>query len=281
VFKSETAQVSKSGKNGRSRAILGLAAAASLSVMAIATQASASQEIKISDVEMDTTYQANISGVGAVYSNGVQFTANFVGAGNPTNIGAPGSAVPNLFGFCVDIYHEIGLGGQTLYYSDNEGSPNPLATDNGGNPLSAATQTALTNLIDTGFILHNEENAGNQADTEMRLAAIQSAIWQVEVPSITVTVSNANLDAAQYLQYQTYFADYVGTGPNPYTPLNDANDRVFTITDINSPAHQTFAIGWPIAGVPEPTSWAMMITGFFGMGSLVRRQRKTSAAATA
>jgi hypothetical protein len=276
VFKSETAQVSISGKNGRSRAILGLAAAASLSVMAIATHASASQQITISNVQMDTTYEANISGVGAVYSNGVQFTAAFSG---PGTIGTVGSAVPDLFGFCVDIYHEIGLGSQTLIYNDNEGSPDPLATDNGGNPLSAATQAALTNLIDTGFILHNEEDAANQADTEMRLAAIQSAIWQVEVPTITVTVSNANLNAAQFLQYQTYFSDY--TTPGGYTPLNDANDRVFTITDLNSPAHQTFAIGWPIPGVPEPTTWAMMLTGFFGMGSVLRRQRKTPVAVTA
>jgi hypothetical protein len=281
VFKNETAQA-RNSKGARSRGLLGVAVAASLSVMAIAGHASASQEIKISDVEMDQTYEANISGFGAAYSNGVQFTAKFYAAGNPTNIGAVGSTVPNLFGFCIDIYHEIGLGPQTLYYSDNEGSPNPLATDNGGNPLSLATQTAMTNLIDTGYILHQDENASNHDDTEMRLAAIQAAIWQVEVPTRTITVLSANLaggnTGAAFLQYQSYFTAY-STGA--YTPLNDSNDRVYTITDINSPSHQTFAIGWPIAGVPEPTSWAMMLTGFFGMGAVLRRQRKTTAAATA
>jgi hypothetical protein len=27
-------------------------------------------------------------------------------------------------------------------------------------------------------------------------------------------------------------------------------------------------------GVPEPATWALMLTGFFGLGSLLRRQRK-------
>ncbi len=275
MFKNETAQT-RNSNGARSRGLLGLAAAASLSTMAIAGHAAASQEIKISDVEMNRTYEANISGFGAAYSNGVQFTAKFVAAGN---LGAVGSTVPNLFGFCIDIYHEIGLGPQTLYYNDNEGSPNPLATDNGGNPLSTATQKALTNLIDTGYILHQDENASNHDDTEMRLAAIQAAIWQVEVPTRTITVLSANLaggnTGAAFLQYQSYFNHYVA---GTYTPLNDANDRVYTITDVNSPSHQTFAIGWPIAGVPEPTTWAMMLTGFFGMGAVLRRQRKTAAA---
>jgi hypothetical protein len=276
VFKNETAQA-RNSKGARSRGLLGLAAAASLSVMAIAGHASASQEIQISDVEMDQTYTAHITGLAEypggvdVYSNGVQFTAKFIAAGNPTDIGAVGSTVPNLFGFCIDVYHNISLGHQTLYYSDNEGSPNPLATDNGGNALSPTIQAEMTNLIDTGFILHEDENASNHDDTEMRLAAIQAAIWQTEVPSITVTVNGGG-------QYLDYFKYYTGNGATPFVPLNDANDRVYTITDINSPSHQNFAIGWPIGGVPEPTTWAMMLTGFFGMGAVLRRQRKTAAA---
>lgn len=35
----------------------------------------------------------------------------------------------------------------------------------------------------------------------------------------------------------------------------------------------------PTLGVPEPATWAMMLTGFFGLGAVVRGQRKTAVAA--
>lgn len=37
----------------------------------------------------------------------------------------------------------------------------------------------------------------------------------------------------------------------------------------------------PPPGVPEPATWAMMLMGFFGLGSVVRRQRKTGLPAVA
>ncbi|MDB5436896.1 MAG: hypothetical protein JWR47_3153, partial [Phenylobacterium sp.] len=33
------------------------------------------------------------------------------------------------------------------------------------------------------------------------------------------------------------------------------------------------------AGVPEPTTWTMMIAGFFGLGAALRRRRATAALA--
>jgi hypothetical protein len=35
----------------------------------------------------------------------------------------------------------------------------------------------------------------------------------------------------------------------------------------------------PLTVVPEPTTWALMLTGFFGMGALLRHRRRTAAAA--
>jgi hypothetical protein len=268
----------------RTRGIKALAAAASLAVLAMATHASASQQITVSDVEMDQTYEANIVGIpsypGAngvnVYSNGVQFTATFNGSGQP---------VTDLFGFCIDVFHDIGLGKQTLSYMDNQGDPNPLTTDFGGgtltnanpllSPLDPTNQISdLTNLVDTGYYIHQHE--AQFADAEMQLAAIQSAIWQIEVPTIKVTVLGANISSQDLVKYQNYFTTYTGSN---YTSYADRNDRVFTITSLSNPAHQNFAIGWPIPGVPEPATWAMMLTGFFGMGSVLRRNRKAVAVA--
>ncbi len=106
----------------------------------------------------------------------------------------------------------------------------------------------------------------------MRTAAIQAAIWKVANPDRTINVLSANLTAGQFNTYQTYYNDYVSGN---YNSLADLNDRVYTITDTaTNPAHQTFAIGWPIqGGVPEPATWAMMIVGFTGMGAALRRRR--------
>jgi len=254
--------VSKSGKNGRSRALLGLAAAASLSVMAIATHASAST-ITLTSASMDTTYTAliNVPGQGTVdaYTNGVLFQ---------TSIGPE-------YGFCFDVFHDMTLGGLNLVYQDNQDTGGGLVA-NLPQTLTAAQDTAITNLVDTGFIMFNAEAPGGfgaaaNAVTEEKLAAIQSAIWYTE--------NNNYVNPNQFSgTFKTYFDDYTGLNGGSYTSLADANDKVFTISN---GANQSFAIGWPIAGVPEPTTWAMMLTGFFGMGSLLRRQRKTPVAATA
>ena len=261
------------------RGIKALAGLASVAAMASASHAMAAQEIKITNVQMDQNYTAHITGLAEyphgvdVYDNGIQFTAKFVTAGP---LGAVGQVVPDLFGFCIDVYHNINLGPQTLYYNDNQGDPNPLTTDFGGNALSNSQIVAMTNLIDTGFILHTQENASNHNDTEMRLAAIQAAIWQVEVPTIHVTVNNSgHMVAGDGNSFGTWFTDYTS---GAYTSLADANDRVFTITSLSDPAHQNFAVGWPIPGVPEPTTWALMLAGFGGLGAMLRRQRKAAAA---
>ncbi|MDB5424824.1 MAG: hypothetical protein JWQ29_2240 [Phenylobacterium sp.] len=41
---------------------------------------------------------------------------------------------------------------------------------------------------------------------------------------------------------------------------------------------QSATIGFSFANVPEPTTWAMMLTGFFGLGTTLRRRRAALAA---
>ena len=262
MFKSETAQA-RNSKGARSSAMLGLAAAASLSAMAMATQASATTPITLISASMDQTYTANVfvPGQGTVnaYTNGVLFQ---------TSDGP-------LYGFCFDVFHDMSLGPLGYNYVSNESDGGGLVP-NSPQTLTSAQDTAISNLVDTGFTLFNQEAAGGfyapaNADTEMRLAAIQSAIWYTE--------NNSYVDPNQFSgQFKTYFDDYTGLNGGSYTSLKGPNDKVFTISD---GTHQSFAIGWPIPGVPEPTTWAMMLTGFFGMGSLLRRQRKAQAAVAA
>ncbi|HET6969619.1 MAG TPA: PEP-CTERM sorting domain-containing protein [Phenylobacterium sp.] len=245
---------------------LGLAALA-----ASTTPASATTYLKLLSSSMDTRFQAYIQGDGAVYSNGMTFTVKDSDALGHTT----GSAY-DIFGFCVDIYHSITIGGLNLVYSSNQDPAivDPLPTDFGGHAVSPVQLSKLTNLIDTGYLMHQQEVATNtfSFDTQMRLAAIQAAIWHTEVPTIDIHVTKGGLTTSQFATYQTYFNDY---SSGNYTSLADANDRFYVITNAS---HQSFGIGWPISSAPEPGTWALMLGGFFGAGAVLRRRRAALAA---
>jgi len=296
--------------------VLTSAAIAGAAAMGFASQASAAdtnptgQYIKLLSATMDQNYTANvgISGHAVVdaYSNGVTFQYQNAtnAAGTVTN-----NTVYTLFGFCVDIAHDMYINTTLNYvYQDNyvqpPGSPppgfDPLPNDFNSptaDPISPTTLSALDKLIDTGWLLHESE-AGKSQDyvnnVELQLAAIQAAIWYVEggpthLTSVTLnngssathTVANSNVLTANYggavagansLTYQGYFNAY-STGA--FTDLGDHNDTFYTIVQVNPyDGHQSFAIGWPLPGVPEPTTWALMLVGFGGLGAMLRLRRK-------
>jgi hypothetical protein len=263
-------------KLGRKAAAAGGAAIAAALALGMATPAAATQNIYLEQATMVTKFWANISGFGNAYSNGVTFRVNDQGYGAQYDAGDY-----YIYGFCIDVYHDMYINTTLNYtYTSTYGDPGqPLYTNYGptspANQLSAGQIDAITNLVDTGWLLHAAKP--NDADTTMRTAAIQAAIWAVANPNKTITVLSNNLTGAEFTQYQQYFNDY---RQGNYTSLADANDRVYTITDqARNPQHQTFAIGWPIEGtsVPEPGVWMLMLAGFGGAGAMLRRRRALAA----
>jgi len=278
-----------------------IAAGAAALAISAASPVSATTYVKLISDEMNYTFQAHIQGEGNAYANGVTFHVQ-----TSTSPGGSFTTAPDLFGFCVDIFHNITAGPLGNPYSLHDDiyvstqppgdvpppGYNPLPTDFGGNTILPTQLSALTNLIDTGYILHQNQNGGHDFDTEMRLAAIQAAIWAIAVPTKAVTVNSTNLTtsggylsyASQYAAYQAYFAEYVSGN---YTSLADANDSFYVISDYDQGAgdpnnggriNQAFAIGWPVdAGVPEPATWGLMIMGFGAIGAVLRRRRQATA----
>jgi hypothetical protein len=53
--------------------------------------------------------------------------------------------------------------------------------------------------------------------------------------------------------------------------LNDHGDEVLHASNFDTGYEQNFL--YSANGVPEPATWAMMLTGFFGLGSVLRRRR--------
>lgn len=271
---------------------------AALAVIGAASQAFAStppeanptsSKILLESASMVTKYTANVAMPGdkavTAYSNGVTFS--YINL-NPDGSVPHNAPVYSLFGFCVDITHEITLGNLNYTYTDNYTPAtgpvgNPLPTDFDGHAITPTQLSALTKLIDTGWELHESEAGKSDSykdNVDLQLAAIQAAIWKVEGGVVTLNDGNdkagANvggaLSGSMSYSYQDYFNFY---SSGAFTDLGDHNDTFYTIIQAspNYDDHQSFAVGWPLPGVPEPTTWAMMIVGFFGLGSLLRSKR--------
>lgn len=97
--------------------------------------------------------------------------------------------------------------------------------------------------------------------------------WQVSFGTQTFNTATVNTPSHGFspwtLQNFTFKASSV------------SQDLQFLATGGPSGAVPPFSLldGVSLIGVPEPTTWAMLIMGFFGVGSMVRRRRTASAVA--
>lgn len=155
------------------------------------------------------------------------------------------SGATDFLAFCVDVPHNISTGtGQNLSYTFTK-----LTSDFNGNTLSTSQISQIFGLAALG---RNSSTSAN--DT----GAIQQAIWTIEYPAGSFT-ARQGFDQAR-VDY------YVALAPTLH-----ASGKVMQSAD----GHQSFAI----AAVPEPATWAMMLTGFGLVGAATRRRRSTVVAA--
>jgi hypothetical protein len=97
--------------------------------------------------------------------------------------------------------------------------------------------------------------------------------WNVSLGGTTFSTSTLTTPNHGFTPWQTASFKFVATGPT--------ETLKFMAFGGPSASQPPFALldGVSLTGVPEPTSWALMILGFGGIGASVRRRR--SAAATA
>lgn len=233
--------------------------------LAFATQGHATAYF-LQTASMNTSHTAHIHGPGGsdeyVYIAPIVFKAN-----EGTSAGAP---TVNLLSWCVDIFHNISLGEIDLKYDDDF----DLATDakyltatpfSGGGTLTADQIEQASRLINYGTKVYNF--GVMNADWTNMLAGIQGAIWQV-INGPAYTVVGDNVDLNNYISIFTgsgYKAHLTGYGPI------SANIAMITETGFYGTlaAHQSFGFA-----IPEPGTWALMITGFGFAGAMLRRERR-------
>ena len=89
-----------------------------------------------------------------------------------------------------------------------------------------------------------------------------------------------------------FSADFGGANLLTNPPNEGVTHYSFTTVAVSGPATLSFSFFNPpsyytldnvsvTAGVPEPASWALMLTGFFGLGATLRSARRRTAVAAA
>ena len=152
--------------------------------------------------------------------------------------------------YCADLEHLIYP--DTTYTYDY----GLLTRDGSGAPISEVVSNQIGQIAEIG----TKALAGGQDDMA---AAAQAAIWGLEYATTPV------------------FADPTGPIEQDYVALISAsyyNNGSYAVALIPS--------GWPganatqemVVGVPEPSTWVMLLAGFAGLGVAGLRTRRTASA---
>lgn len=101
-------------------------------------------------------------------------------------------------------------------------------------------------------------------------------------------------DGGQFSHVQFYFNDALVFDTGNPAPTGDwvnhtasvvaTGSDTFSVHFRDDPGYvdlDSFSVTSAVAGVPEPASWALMLTGFLGLGSTLRAARRRTAVAAA
>jgi hypothetical protein len=207
----------------------------------LATAASASTTLKVTQISLIDTYTAKITDSTFPTGQDVYLT-------------------PLLFNgkldeFCVDPYHEIDTGKVNYTFTGA-----PLATNSDGAITGTGTLLTSTQVGEIGGLIDLGDYDLSKHD-DVGASAVQGAIWEILGATVAPYGTDANTlktDMAADLSWAM-----IAANQRPATAIYDPADNI-----------QGFG-----APIPEPATWAMMIVGLGLAGAALRRSRPTAATA--
>lgn len=157
--------------------------------------------------------------------------------------------------FCVDLQHNIGVGhfNTPLVYQEGQ-----LTHDGAGNAMSVATSNRIGRLVDYGRYLRTS----NAVDLGNKLSAVQAAIWSLEYNG-----------AASFSGGLAYLNPLV----NQLVQVSDNGRGRSNALLGHLPGDPSGTQNMGTGGVPEPMTWALMLSGFGLAGAALRRRRALAA----
>ena len=163
-----------------------------------------------------------------------------------------GKAV-SLFAYCVDVLQYAGTGSYNVV---------PLLTHLGGD-------TSKYNLLAALIGAHGGPGSAS-AD-----AATQAAVWEAIYDKAPYNVGSGNFSLSNVQNDPTLISDanafLAEAGSNAGTTGSNLN---LFVAENSEKQDMLF---WSVSAVPEPSTWAMMLLGFGGIGFSMRRRRSSTA----
>ena len=159
---------------------------------------------------------------------------------------------------CDDLFHNIDLG-QTASFNVSSFSSLTSTTnfDGLGGTYNSDQIDAMSWLLDTSTQVWKTGSAN--PNEQLDLAALQLASWMVGNPHASFT----NYDQSVWTKAQTYISESTGTTfPGSFVEQLTSNDGV-----------QGQIMDPILTPIPEPATWAMMLFGLFGLGTVLRSSR--------
>ena len=219
-----------------------LAIAATLPLLAASSAASAAI-LDITAVNVESYNTLNVNGATDIAS-AIELTVQ-------------GQAKP-LWVWCVDLDHVVYIGNYDppLVYQTGQVTTDSTGAQSGtGNPLSPTISEEIQTLASIGAGIANSASP----DAE-KLTAIQGAIWEIEYGFTSSQVTGTPQENSDIAGDVAYAVAHPASG--------DAN-AIYPV----GPDGQGFGYTQGFAtGVPEPTTWTMLILGFAHLGVSLRRR---------
>jgi hypothetical protein len=136
----------------------------------------------------------------------------------------------------------------------------------GSCPTDGSNLAYFGPVNDVGGISQTLATGAGLYNISFDLSNFQGESFSADFGGVTLLVNPPQEGVTHYS-----FTDVAASGPTTLTFSFQDVPAYYTLDDVSVTA----------AGVPEPASWALMLTGFFGLGATLRGARRRTAVSAA